>query len=152
MDSPILGRCARPALLPWEMSLSRKQKWTLHGPHRKQFSHWLLAVLRAAAHGPVEGLGGTRTELQLSEIQDKIVCPKIEPERQCGAFSQERNANSEKRASLQTKTYTTFLTLAIHVFVCFFRCQYPVTTYRHLYLLSISTSTCTYEKTTKKKI
>lgn len=134
MNSPILGRCARPALLP---SGNVPQPEAGVDPARTSREAVLpLAACRSQNSRPwtSRGLGGTRTELQLSEIQDKIVCPKIEPERQCGAFSQERNANSEKRPSLQTETYTTFLTLANHVFVCFFRCQYPVITYLHLYL------------------
>lgn len=55
---------AKLTVLSWEdvqglqeMSLVRKQEWTLNGPHKKQFSHWLLAGLRAAAHGTAAGLG-----------------------------------------------------------------------------------------------
>lgn len=45
-----------------EMSMGQKREWTLHGPHSKQLSHWLLAALRAAAQA-----ASTQERMQVSK-------------------------------------------------------------------------------------
>lgn len=59
-----------------EKSLGWTQVWSPHGPHIEHFSHGLLAGLRAAARGTVEGLGCKRTKLMVR--QNKIMCTKTE--------------------------------------------------------------------------
>lgn len=105
MDSPILGRSARPALLP-SGNVPRPEAGVDPAQNSRE-AVLPLAACRSQSSSPWTSSGAGRhpNELQLSEIQDKIVCPKIERERQYGAFSQEKNADSEERASLQTDVH-----------------------------------------------